>query len=52
MRSHRNVFEILSKFLVQVIVIIMILSNALMQTNLFIYLFIDVVLNIGSNMTI
>ena len=48
MRSHRNVFEILSKFLVQVIVIIMILSNALMQTNLFI----DVVLNIGSNMTI
>ena len=52
MRSHRNVFEILSKFLVQVIVIIMILSNALMQTNLFIYLFIDVVLNIGSNITI
>ena len=51
MRSHRNVFEILSKFLVQVIVIIMILSNALMQTNFF-YFFIDVVLNIGSNMTI
>ena len=50
MRSHRNVFEILSKFLVQVIVIIMILSNALMQK--YIYIYIDVVLNIGSNMTI
>ena len=51
MKSHRNVFEILSKFLVQVIVIIMILNNALMQKkkkkNI-----IDVVLNIGSNMTI
>ena len=51
MRSHRNVFEILSKFLVQVIVIIMILSNALMQT-IFFFFFIDVVLNTGSNMTI
>ena len=37
MRSHRNVFEILSKFLVQVIVIVMILSSALMQ-NIYIYI--------------
>ena len=50
MRSHRNVFEILSKFLVQVIVIIMILSDALMQKKKKKY--IDVVLNMGSNMTI
>ena len=49
MRSPRNVFEILCKFMVQVIVIIMILSYALMQTK---KIFIDVVLNIGSNVTI